>query len=247
MSLNGKTAVVTGASRGIGRAIAAGLAQQGANIVFSDIVDEEKAQETIDLCKKHTENVLYIRGDVSNSDDVKSLMDTANKTFGSLDILVCNAGITRDNLAVLMKEQDFDDVISTNLKGTFLCAKFASKIMMRQKYGRIICISSIVGVRGNAGQANYSASKAGVIGITKSLAKELAVKNITANAIAPGFIQTDMTDAMPEKAREDMISAIPAKRLGTGEDIADAVAFLASDAASYITGQVLCVDGGLAV
>lgn len=247
MSLSGKTAVITGASRGIGRAIAVKLAQQGANIVFSDIVSEDKAQDTINLCKQYTENVLYVQGNVSVSEDVKLLMETANKTFGSLDILVCNAGITRDNLTVLMKEQDFDDVISTNLKGAFLCAKFASKIMMRQKYGRIICISSIIGVRGNAGQANYAASKAGVIGLTKSLAKELAVKNITANAIAPGFIQTDMTDAMPEKAREDMIGTIPAGRLGTGEDVAEAVAFLSSDAASYITGQVLCVDGGLAV
>jgi len=247
MNFAGKTAVVTGASRGIGRAICVKLASCGANVVFSYAGNDDAALETLTLCKKHTENVLALRGDVSDAAHAAELMDTAKKQFGGLDILVCNAGITKDGLSMTMKEQDFDDVINVNLKGTFLCMKAASRTMIKQRYGRIISLSSVVGIRGNAGQANYCASKAGIIGLTKSLAKELAGRGITVNAIAPGFIETDMTAAMPEAARESMISTIPAGRLGMPEDIAEAVAFLADSSAGYITGQVLCVDGGMAV
>lgn len=245
MNFAGKTAVVTGGSRGLGRAVCRKLAQGGANVVFSYAGNTAAAQETLAELEGMGANVRAVQGSVGDSEAVKALMDTAVKEFGRLDILVNNAGITRDGLVMLMKEEDFDAVIDTNLKGTFLCMKAASRTMLRQKYGRIVNLSSVVGLHGNAGQVNYAASKAGVIGMTKSLAKELAAKGVTVNAVAPGFITTDMTDGLPEAAKSALLASIPMARLGAPEDVAEAVAFLAGDGAGYITGQVLGVDGGM--
>ena len=245
MNFVGKTAVVTGGSRGLGRAVCRKLAEGGANVVFSYAGNTPAAQETVKELENMGAEVRAVQGNVGDSEAVKVLMDTAVKEFGHIHILVNNAGITRDGLAMMMKEEDFDAVIDTNLKGTFLCMKAASRIMLRQKYGRIVNLSSVVGIHGNAGQVNYAASKAGVIGMTKSLAKELAPKGITVNAVAPGFITTDMTDALPESAKAALLATIPMARLGAPEDVADAVAFLAGDEAAYITGQVLGVDGGM--
>ncbi len=245
MNFAGKTAVVTGGSRGLGRAVCQKLAQGGANVVFSYAGNTAAAQETLAELARMGANVRAVQGSVGDSEAVKALMDTAVKEFGRLDILVNNAGITRDGLVMLMKEEDFDAVIDTNLKGTFLCMKAASRTMLRQKYGRIVNLSSVVGLHGNAGQVNYAASKAGVIGMTKSLAKELAAKGVTVNAVAPGFITTDMTDGLPEAAKSALLASIPMARLGAPEDVAEAVAFLAGDGAGYITGQVLGVDGGM--
>ena len=245
MNFSGKTAVVTGGSRGLGRAVCRKLAEGGANVVFSYAGNTAAAQETVKELESLGAQVRAVQGDVADSEAVKALMDTAVKEFGHIHILVNNAGITRDGLTMMMKEEDFDAVIDTNLKGTFLCMKAVSRIMLRQKYGRIVNLSSVVGIHGNAGQVNYAASKAGVIGMTKSLAKELAAKGITVNAVAPGFITTDMTDALPEAAKTALLATIPMARLGAPEDVADAVAFLAGDEAAYITGQILGVDGGM--
>ena len=245
MNFTGKTAVVTGGSRGLGRAICLELARGGANVVFCYAGNEAAAQETISACETLGAKVLSVQCDVSSAEDVKGLMDTAMQQFGRIDILVNNAGITRDGLLMTMKEADFDAVIAANLKGTFLCMKAVSRIMMKQRYGRIVNLSSVVGLRGNAGQVNYAASKAGVVGMTKSIAKELATRGITVNAVAPGFIATDMTAAMTDAAKTATLSSIPLQRLGVPEDVAAAVAFLCSDDAAYITGQVLCVDGGM--
>lgn len=245
MNFSGKTAVVTGGSRGLGRAVCRKLAEGGANVVFSYAGNTAAAQETVKELEDMGAQVRAVQGNVADSEAVKTLMDTAVKEFGNIHILVNNAGITRDGLAMMMKEEDFDAVIDTNLKGTFLCMKAVSRIMLRQKYGRIVNLSSVVGLHGNAGQVNYAASKAGVIGMTKSLAKELAPKGITVNAVAPGFITTDMTNALPEAAKTALLTTIPMARLGAPEDVADAVAFLASDESAYITGQILGVDGGM--
>ena len=245
MSVAGRTAVITGGGRGIGRAICLELARQGANIVVNDIAEDEQALQTAKDCRDLGVQAIVVAGDVSKAEDCKKVVDKTTETFGSLDILVNNAGITRDGLIMRMSEADFDDVIRINLKGTFLFMKQVARLMMKQRHGRIISISSVVGVHGNAGQVNYSASKAGIIGMTKSLAKELGTRNVTANAIAPGFIQTKMTDVLPEKAKEEMIKSIPVGRMGQPEDIAHAVAFFAQDESSYITGQVLGVDGGM--
>lgn len=247
MNFTGRTAVVTGGSRGLGRAVCLELAKGGAGITLCYAGNEAAAQETVAACRSLGAEALAVRCDVADAAQVKNLMDTAAKSFGHIDILVNNAGITRDGLAVMMKEADFDAVMNTNLKGAFLCMKTAARLMMKQRYGRIVNLSSVVGLRGNAGQVNYAASKAGVIGMTKSMAKELAARGITVNAVAPGFIDTDMTAAMPESARAAALASIPLGRLGAAEDVARAVAFLAGEASGYITGQVLAVDGGMAM
>lgn len=245
MCLAGKTAVVTGGSRGIGRAICLELAKQGANVVVNYSGSEAKAAEVVKEIEALGPKAIAVQANVADSTSVDSLMKQAMETFGSIDILVNNAGITRDNLLMRMKEQEWDDVMDTNLKGVFLCTKAVTRQMMKQRAGRIINISSIVGVAGNPGQANYVAAKAGVIGLTKTTAQELASRNILVNAIAPGFITTEMTDALPEEIKETMLKQIPLAKLGQPEDIAKAVVFLASDSANYITGQTLHIDGGL--
>ena len=247
MNLQGKTAIVTGGGRGIGRAVCLELARGGADIVLCYAGGEATARQTAGACEALGGRAAAVRCDVSEPGQVARLAETALHEFGRIDILVNNAGITRDGLLMSMKEEDFDQVLATNLKGPFLCMKAVSRQMVKQRYGRIVNLSSVVGLRGNGGQVNYAASKAGVVGMTKSAAKELAGRNITVNAIAPGFIDTDMTAAMPEKARDAMLSAIPMGKLGAAEDVAKAAAFLASDDAAYITGQVLCVDGGMAM
>jgi len=243
--LDGKVAVVTGASRGIGRAIALYLAKEGAKVVVNYSGSEQKALQVVDEINSMGTKAIAVQANVSDVDSVANLMDTAIKEFGAIDILVNNAGITRDNLIMRMKEDEWDDVINTNLKGVFLCTKAVTRQMMKQRSGRIINISSIVGVMGNAGQANYVAAKAGVIGLTKTTARELASRNILVNAIAPGFITTEMTDTLPEDIKNAMLSQIPLAKLGEPEDIAKAVLFLASDDASYMTGQTLHIDGGM--
>lgn len=243
--LEGKVAVVTGASRGIGRAIALKLADEGAKVVVNYSGSQAKAEEVVAAIREAGGEALAIQASVAKSDEVATLMDAAVKTFGSLDILVNNAGITRDNLLMRMKENEWDDVMDTNLKGVFLCTKAVTRQMMKQRAGRIINISSIVGVAGNAGQANYVAAKAGVIGLTKTTAKELASRNILVNAIAPGFIETEMTAELPEDLKQGMLTQIPLAKLGQPEDIAKAVVFLASEDANYMTGQTLHIDGGM--
>ncbi|WP_273187164.1 3-oxoacyl-[acyl-carrier-protein] reductase [Dialister succinatiphilus] len=240
-----KTALVTGASRGIGRAIALALASKG----FAVALNYAGSHDAAEAVKKEIEDAggkaFTVQGDVSKSEDVDRIFKTVKDEFGGLDVLVNNAGINRDALLIRMKESNWDDVISTDLKSDFLTTKAAAAIMMRKRKGSIINISSVVGIMGNIGQANYAAAKAGVIGLTKACAKEMAARNIRVNAVAPGFIETAMTDGIPEKIREGMIASIPMGRMGQPEDIARAVCFLASDDASYITGQVLVVDGGL--
>ncbi|ACA39119.1 3-oxoacyl-[acyl-carrier-protein] reductase [Lysinibacillus sp. fkY74-1] len=243
--LEGKVVVVTGASRGIGRAIALKLADEGAKVVVNYSGSQAKAEEVVAIIQEGGGEAIAVQASVSQTEEVTALMDTAVKTFGSLDILVNNAGITRDNLLMRMKENEWDDVLDTNLKGVFLCTKAVTRQMMKQRAGRIINISSIVGVAGNAGQANYVAAKAGVIGLTKTTAKELASRNILVNAIAPGFIETEMTDQLPEDIKQGMLTQIPLAKLGQPEDIAKAVVFLASDDANYMTGQTLHIDGGM--
>jgi len=243
--LEGKTAVVTGASRGIGRAIALQLAEEGANVVVNYSGSEDKALQVVEEIKNIGRNAIAVKANVSDNESVQNLMSQALEAFGSIDVLINNAGITRDNLIMRMKEDEWDDVISTNLKGVFLCTKAVTRQMMKQRAGRIINISSIVGVMGNAGQANYVAAKAGVIGLTKTTARELASRNILVNAIAPGFIETEMTDALPEDIKAAMLAQIPLAQLGQPEHIAKAVVFLASEDSSYMTGQVLHIDGGM--
>ena len=247
MLLENKTAIVTGGSRGIGRSICLELAKEGANVVTCYASGAAGAEETVKLCEELGVKAMAIKADVANGEEVATMVDKVKAEFGSIDILVNNAGITKDNLMLKMTEDDFEQVIDTNLKGAFLFTKNVSKIMLKQRAGKIINISSVVGVRGNAGQVNYSASKAGLIGMTKSVAKELASRGITCNAVAPGFIETDMTAKLPEAVVDDMKKTIPMKCMGSGEDIANLVAFLASDNARYITGQVICVDGGMAM
>ena len=247
MNFTDQTAVVTGGSRGLGRAVCLELAKGGANVVLCYAGNAAAAEETAKACEALGAQVLAVKCDVSDAAQVKDLMDAAVARFGRIDILVNNAGITRDGLLMTMKEEDFDAVTATNLKGTFLCMKAVARLMMRQRYGRIVNLSSVVGLRGNAGQVNYAASKAGVIGMTKSLAKELASRGVTGNAVAPGFIDTDMTAAMPEAAKTATLASIPMGRLGAPEDVARVVAFLASGEAAYVTGQVLAVDGGMAM
>ncbi|MFC8683578.1 3-oxoacyl-[acyl-carrier-protein] reductase [Brevibacillus porteri] len=243
--LTGKTALVTGASRGIGRAIALKLAEAGANVVVNYAGSEAAASETVALIKEMGRDAIMIRANVSSTEDVNDMFKAALDHFGAIDILVNNAGITRDNLIMRMKEDEWDDVIATNLKGVFNCIKAATRPMMKQRSGKIINITSVVGVLGNAGQANYVAAKAGVIGLTKTAARELASRNITVNAVAPGFIDTEMTAVLPEDVKAGLTSQIPLARLGQTDDIAAVVLFLASNAANYMTGQTLHVDGGM--
>ena len=243
--LKDKVAIVTGGTRGIGRAIALKLADHGANIVINYRNSDKEAEELKGILEEKGVKVLAVKCDISNFEDSKNLMDKCKEVFGKIDILVNNAGITKDTLIMRMKEEDFDNVIDVNLKGTFNCAKHASAIMLKQRFGKIINMTSVVGIAGNAGQVNYAASKAGVIGLTKSLAKELGSRGITVNAVAPGFINTDMTASLSEKVKEEASKNIPLKRLGKAEDVAEVVAFLASDSANYITGQVIHVDGGM--
>jgi len=245
MLLKGKTALITGSARGLGKAIALKLASMGANIVLNDIAASESLDLTAEEFTKAGYNVAVARGDVRNQDDVKAMINTAVEKFGSLDILVNNAGITKDKPMAMMTEEDWDSVLDINLKGAFLCTKFASKQMMKQRYGRIVNIASVAGRYGNRGQANYSASKAGLIGLTKSTAKEFAPRGITCNAVAPGIIVSHMTDALPQEVKEKYLENIPLGRFGTPEDVANVVAFLASDDSAYVTGQVIDIDGGL--
>lgn len=243
--LNGKVALVTGASRGIGRAIAVELAKQGANVAVNYSGSEAKANEVVDEIKALGREAIAIQSNVGDSDSVQNMVKEVISTFGTVDILVNNAGITRDNLLMRMKEDEWDDVININLKGVFNCTKAVTRQMMKQRSGRIINIASIVGVSGNPGQANYVAAKAGVIGLTKTTAKELASRNITVNAIAPGFITTDMTDKLPEEVKTEMLKQIPLAKFGEPKDIANVVLFLASEHSNYMTGQTLHVDGGM--
>lgn len=243
-----KLALVTGGSRGIGRAICARLAESGMDVVFNYNSNEADAEETMRICREKGVNASAVKADISNPKQCMELVEKALEAGGGyIDVLVNNAGITKDTLIMKMTDEMFDDVIDVNLKGTFMMMRNVSKIMLKQRSGRIINISSIVGVRGNAGQVNYAASKAGIIGMTKSLAKELASRHITVNAVAPGMIDTEMTRRLGDSVREKMIAQIPFGQPGKAEDVANAVAFLAGDESGYITGQVICVDGGMAV
>ncbi len=245
MDLQGKKALVTGASRGIGRAVALALAAAGADVAVNYAGSAAAANEVAAAIEALGRKALVLQADVASTEAAAAMVDAAVQEFGRLDILVNNAGITRDTLLLRMKEADWDAVLATNLKGVFNCTKAAVKYMMKQRAGRIVNISSVVGVTGNAGQANYAAAKAGIIGFTKAVAKETAARGITVNAIAPGFIKTDMTSVLPEKVVAALVASIPQGRLGEPEDIAKAILFLVSDNADYITGQTLHVDGGM--
>jgi len=245
LSLTGKNALVTGASRGIGRAIAVELAKNGANIAISYVNNKDKADEVVNEIKGYGVKAIAVKADVSKEEEVLNMVKIVKESIGSIDILVNNAGINRDNLLMRMSTEDWDKVIDTNLKGTYLCSKALIRDMIKKKSGKIINIASVAGVAGNFGQTNYSASKAGVIGFTKSLAKEVASRGINVNAIAPGLIETDMTLALKEDIRDSLVKNIPMGRLGTVQDIANIVIFLASEKSNYITGQVINVDGGM--
>ena len=245
MLLDGKVAIVTGASRGIGRAVAIALAKAGALVAVNYAGNVKAAEEVQQIITQAGGKAILVQGDVAQAEVVDEMMKTVMDEFGRIDILVNNAGITRDGLLMRMKESDWDAVIDTNLKGIFHCTKAAAKHMMKARSGRIINMTSVVGLIGNAGQTNYAAAKAGVTGFSKSAAKELASRGITVNMVAPGFIDTDMTAVLPEKVREEMVKGIPMGRMGTPEEVAEAVLFLASDQASYITGQIINLDGGM--
>lgn len=245
MEFKDQIAVITGSARGIGRAIAEALAKRGCNIIITDVLEEDAkmaAKEISDLYNVKTHSITL---DVSKSGEVAGAFEETMKIYGRIDILVNNAGITRDSLLLRMKEEDWDSVIAVNLKSVFLCSKEAIKIMAKQRYGRIVNIASVVAFTGNPGQANYSASKAGIVGLTKTLAKEYASRNITVNAVAPGFIMTKMTESLPENVREEMLKSIPLGKFGTPEDVANAVVFLASPQSGYITGHIIHVNGGM--
>lgn len=245
MLLDGKVALITGASRGIGRAVAVKLASEGAKVAINYAGNTAKAEEVKAEIEKNGGMAILVQADISSSEAVDAMIEKVVEAFGQIDILVNNAGITRDGLLMRMKEEDFDAVLNTNLKGVFYCTKAVSKLMMKKRSGRIVNMASVVGLMGNAGQANYAAAKAGVIGFSKSAARELAARGINVNVVAPGFIATDMTAAMTDKAKEATLAGIPMKRMGEPEEVADAVLFLVSDYASYITGQIVKVDGGM--
>jgi 3-oxoacyl-[acyl-carrier protein] reductase len=247
MDLTDRLAIVTGSARGIGRAIALKLAGLGANIVVNDIADAvEAAEKTAEEIRALGRQALVVTADVSSPGDVNRLVETAADQFGRIDILVNNAGVTRDQLIMRMSDEEWDTVLNIDLKSAFLCARAVLRHMLRQRWGRIISIASVVGIIGNAGQANYASAKAGIIGLTRSIAKEVGSRGITANAIAPGFIESRMTEQLDEKQRQALQERIPLGSIGTPQDVAEAVAFLASEEARYITGQVLNVDGGMA-
>ena len=245
MILKEKNALVTGGSRGIGRATAIELSKEGANVIITYNSNEEKAKEVIKEIEKNGVKGLAIKADVSSEEDVKSMMKTIKSQFDSIDVLVNNAGVTKDNLLIRMKSEDWDKVINTNLKGVYLCTKAVVRGMMKKRYGKIVNIASVVGISGNAGQGNYSASKAGVIGFTKSIAKELGSRGINVNGVAPGFVETDMTEVLSEDIKEQSLKLIPLNRFAKPEDIANVVVFLCSEKANYITGQIINVDGGM--
>ena len=247
MKLDGKIALVTGASRGIGRAVALKLSAEGAKVAINFAGNLAKAEEVKSEIESNGGEALLVQGNVADFNAVNEIVKKVVDAWGRIDILVNNAGITRDNLLLKMSEENFDEVIATNLKGVFNCTKAVTKLMMKQRAGRIVNMSSVVALMGNAGQANYAAAKAGIIGFTKSAAKEFAPRGITVNAIAPGFIGTDMTNAIPEKIKDEMLKNIPLGRFGNPEDVAEAVMFFVSEEAAYITGQVICVDGGMAM
>ncbi|MCB5560094.1 3-oxoacyl-[acyl-carrier-protein] reductase [Anaerosalibacter bizertensis] len=245
MILKEKNALVTGGSRGIGRATAIELSKEGANVIITYNSNEEKAKEVIKEIEKNGVKGLAIKADVSSEEDVKSMMKTIKSQFDSIDVLVNNAGVTKDNLLIRMKSEDWDKVINTNLKGVYLCTKAVVRGMMKKRHGKIVNIASVVGISGNAGQGNYSASKAGVIGFTKSIAKELGSRGINVNGVAPGFVETDMTEVLSEDIKEQSLKLIPLERFAKPEDIANVVVFLCSEKANYITGQIINVDGGM--
>jgi 3-oxoacyl-[acyl-carrier protein] reductase len=245
MDLKGKTAIITGSARGLGKAIAWKLGNMGSNIVLNSTPASNIIEKIAEEFKFAGINVAVTKGDVRNMEDVTAMVNTAIEAFGSVDILVNNAGITNDKLLFQLSEKDWDDVLDINLKGAFLCTKAVYKIMLKQKSGKIINISSVAGVMGNPGQANYSASKAGLIGLTKSTAKEMASRGITCNAVAPGIIITEMTDVLLDSVKENYLNNIPLKRFGTPEEVANVIGFLASESSNYITGQVIHIDGGL--
>jgi 3-oxoacyl-[acyl-carrier protein] reductase len=245
--MENKVALVTGGSRGIGREIALGLSQKGINVAITYNSNANKAEEVVEEIKKNGVNAIAVKGNSSVEEDVNSIVKKVEEELGTIDILVNNAGITKDNLLMRMKSEDWDDVLNVNLKGVFLCTKAVIRGMMKKKYGKIINIASVVGINGNAGQANYSASKAGVIGFTKTMAKELASRGIRVNAIAPGFIQTDMTDVLKDEIKEELVKNIPLGSLGSPKDISNLANFLASEESDYITGEVIRVDGGMAM
>lgn len=244
--LSGKTAVITGASRGIGKAVALKLAREGANIVINYRSNAEEANLVLAEIQALGVKAITVQADIGVWQEAETLINRAKEEFGTVDVLVNNAGITKDGLIMRMSEKDFDQVVNTNLKGIFNCCRFVVPIMLKQRSGRIINMTSVVGLMGNAGQANYAAAKAGVIGLTKSLAKEVGSRGVTVNAVAPGFIDTDMTAVLSDKVKETIKESIVLKKLGTPENVADAVNFLASDSGEYITGQVISVDGGMA-
>lgn len=245
MDYKNKTVIVTGGSRGIGKAIALSFGAKGANVVVNYTASEGKALEVVEEVKSLGGDAISVKCNVAVAEDVENLLKATKDAYGQIDYLVNNAGITRDTLLIRMKEEDWDAVMDTNLKGVFLCTKIIGKAMIKQKHGQIVNMTSVVGVMGNAGQANYAASKAGVIGFTKSSAKEFAARGITVNAVAPGFIRTEMTDVLAEDVKEAYANAIPLKKMGEVEDVANAVMFFCSDSAKYITGQTLQVDGGM--
>ncbi len=247
MSMQGMTALVTGGGRGIGRAVCLELAKRGASLAVNYSGSGQAAEETAEACRALGAEAEIFRASVSDAAECEMLIRQAKERFGRLDILVNNAGISRDGLLMTAKEDDLNQMLDTNLKGAYFCMKAASRVMIRQKYGRIISVSSVVGLRGNPGQTGYAASKAGIIGLTKAAAKELASRGITVNAVAPGFIDTNMTAALPEKTREQILGTIPVGRMGHPEEVAGAVAFFAEPDSAYLTGQILCIDGGMAV
>ncbi len=245
MIADGRVAIVTGGGRGIGRAVALRLARDGANVAISYRSNDASAGEAAEEVRAIGAQCEVFKGDVASPEDVAALFEGVGEAFGRIDILVNNAGLTRDNLMMRMKEQEFDDVISTNLKGTYLCTRAALRPMIRARWGRIVNISSVVGLVGNPGQANYAASKAGIIGFTKSVAREVAQRGITANVVAPGYVETELTGNLPEKVKGQIRDQVPAGRFGEAEEVAEVVAFLAGDGAAYVTGQTLAVDGGM--